>query len=336
MEILLGEGGLAGGPVLRIRDLRVGTADGDIVRGVDLEIARGQIVGLVGESGCGKTTLGLSIAGLLGTSRRVLGGSIAFEGETIVDAGTDRTQPLRGGRIGFVPQDPFGALDPLRHVGPQLARPLRLHRGLSEEAALDRISELLVAVKMGDPRAILRKYPHELSGGQLQRAVIASALSTEPTLLIADEPTSALDVIVQAQVLQTFLELVREVGAAVILVTHDIGVVAETTTRMATMYAGKIVEFGPTRDLLTTPRHPYLGALLASLPRLDEDDERLFAIPGRPPQLPGLLWPCAFAPRCPFATRICTEQEPGANPGDEHGYACHHPLHEAARAQVRA
>jgi oligopeptide/dipeptide ABC transporter ATP-binding protein len=221
-------------------------------------------------------------------------------------------------------------------VGPQLARPLRLHRGLSKKAALDRICELLSAVKMGDPYAILRKYPHELSGGQLQRAAIASALSVEPTLLIADEPTSALDVIVQAQVLETFLELVRKVGAAVILVTHDMGVVAETTTRTATMYAGKIVEFGPTRDLLTTPRHPYLGALLASLPRLGEDPERLFAIPGHPPQLPGLLWPCAFAPRCAFATQICTQQEPKSDLRDEHRYACHHPLDEAARAKVRA
>ena len=180
LEILLGEGELAGGPVLRIRDLRVGTADGDIVRGADLEVASGEIVGLVGESGCGKTTLGLAVAGLLGTSRRVLGGSISFEGETIVSDETDRTEPLRGGRIGFVPQDPFGALDPLRHVGPQLARPLRLHQGLSEDAALDKVCELLASVEIGDPRAILRRYPHELSGGQLQRAVIASALSCEP------------------------------------------------------------------------------------------------------------------------------------------------------------
>ncbi len=235
-----------------------------------------------------------------------------------------------------MPQDPFGALDPLRHVGPQLARPLRLHAGLSEKAALDKICELLAGVKMGDPRAILSRYPHELSGGQLQRAVIASALSVEPTLLIADEPTSALDVIVQAQVLEAFLELVREVGAAVILVTHDMGAVAETTTHTATMYAGKIVEFGATRDLLTTPRHPYLGALLASLPRLEGDPERLFTIPGSPPQLPGLLWPCAFAPRCAFVTRICTEQEPVADPRDEHRYACHNPLNEAAREEVRA
>src|SRR3989442_11619777 len=164
---------------------------------------------------------------LLGTSRRVVGGSIEFEGQTIVDQSTDRTAPLRGGRIGFVPQDPFGALDPLRHVGPQLARPLRLHRGMSEDAALDRISELLVAVRMGDPRAILRKYPHELSGGQLQRAVIASAVSTEPRLLIADEHTSALDVIVQASGLDALFALVRQVGAAAILVTHAMGVVPE-------------------------------------------------------------------------------------------------------------
>ena len=274
------------------------------------------------------------MTGLLGTGRQIVGGSIEFEGETIVDSVTDRTAPLRGDRIGFVPQDPFGALDPLRHVGPQLARPLRLHRRMSEDAALGRICELLSAVGMGDPRAILRKYPHELSGGQLQRAVIASAVSTGPTLLIADEPTSALDVIVQATVLDALFALVREVGAAVILVTHDIGILAGSTARTAAMYAGKIVEFGPTEKLLTVPRHPYLAALLASLPRVDEERERLFAIPGQPPALPGALWPCAFAPRCPFATETCTSEEPEADPGAVHGFACHHPLDEAVRAKV--
>jgi oligopeptide/dipeptide ABC transporter ATP-binding protein len=327
---VLGEGELTSEPILRIRDLRVGTADGDIVRGADLEVAQGEIVGLVGESGCGKTTLGLAVTGLLGSARRVTAGAIAFEGTTIVDPTTDRSAPLRGDRIGFVPQDPFGALDPLRRVGPQLARPLRLHRGMSEDAALDRVCELLTAVGMGDPRSILRKYPHELSGGQLQRAVIASAVSTEPTLLIADEPTSALDVIVQAQVLEAFLGLVREVGAAVILVTHDMGVIAETTARTAAMYAGTIVEFGPTQELLGAPRHPYLGALLGSLPRLNEERDRLFSIPGQPPPLPGRLWPCAFAPRCRSATEVCTEREPAADLEAVHGWACHHPLVEPA------
>ncbi|MEO8477241.1 MAG: ABC transporter ATP-binding protein [Actinomycetota bacterium] len=333
---MLGDVELTREPVLRIRDLRVGAAGGEIVRGADLEVARGEIVGLVGESGCGKTTLGLAIAGLLGSSRRVVGGSIAFEGETIVDADTDGTGPLRGGRIGFVPQDPFGALDPLRHVGPQLARPLRLHKGLTEEAALERVCGLLSEVGMGDPRAILRKYPHELSGGQLQRAVIATAVSVEPTLLIADEPTSALDVIVQSQVLDALLELVRGVGAAVILVTHDMGVVAETTARAIAMYAGKIVEFGPTNEMLASPRHPYLAALLASRPHLHDERARLFAIPGQPPALPGRLWSCAFAPRCAFATRVCTEEEPEVAPGLEHGFACHHPLHDETRATRRA
>lgn len=276
------------------------------------------------------------MTGLLGTARRVVGGSIEFEGETVVDPTTDRTAQLRGDRVGFVPQDPFGALDPLGHVGPQLARPLRLHRRMTEDGALRRICELLSTVGMGDPHTILRKYPHELSGGQLQRAVIASALSTRPTLLIADEPTSALDVIVQATVLDALFTLVREVGAAVILVTHDIGIVAQSAGCTAAMYAGKIVEFGPTDELLTAPRHPYLAALLASLPRVDEERERLFAIPGQPPALPGPLWPCAFAPRCPFATEICTSEEPEVRPGATHGFACHHPLDEAVRAKVRA
>jgi oligopeptide/dipeptide ABC transporter ATP-binding protein len=326
LEVLLGEGELNRTPVLRVRDLRVGTADGEIVRGVDLEVGRGEVVGLVGESGCGKTTLGLAVAGLLGEGRRVLGGTIGFEGETVVEGGVDRTASVRGDRIGFVPQDPFGALDPLRHVGPQLARPLQLHRGLSEHEAWDRVCGLLSAVGMADPGAIGRKYPHELSGGQLQRAVIASVVSVEPSLLIADEPTSALDVIVQAQVLDVFLALVHEVGAAVILVSHDMGVVAGSTARTAVMYAGRLVETGPTEELLRFPRHPYLAALLASLPREGGAHERLRAIPGQPPPLPGRLWPCAFAPRCPRADVVCTEREPWPDPDAPHGFACHHPL----------
>jgi oligopeptide/dipeptide ABC transporter ATP-binding protein len=270
--------------------------------------------------------MGLAIAGLLGPSRSVTGGRIAISGETIVEPGVDRTGPLRGWRVGFVPQDPFAALDPLRRVGAQLARPLQLHRGWSRAKAMSRVVELVGAVGIADPEAAVTKFPHELSGGQLQRAVIASSLSCEPALLIADEPTSALDVIVQSQVLDAFLRLAEEVGAAVLLVTHDFGVVAETTSRTAAMYAGKIVEFGSTRDIMLGPRHPYVEGLLRSLPSLASDGGRLRAIPGQPPALPGVLDACAFAPRCPYADELCRTVEPLYEWPAESGFACHHPV----------
>jgi len=284
------------------------------------------VVGLVGESGCGKTTLGLAAIGLLGPERVVVGGEISLAGRAIVTPELDATAPLRGAHIAFVPQDPFSALDPLRRVGSQLTRPLKLHRGLDKEAAESRIVELLAAVGLARPRSVLRMYPHELSGGQLQRAVIASSLSCQPELLIADEPTSALDVIVQAQVLRTFLDLASGMGAAVLLITHDFGVVAETTTRTAAMYAGKIVEFGSTEEVMLRPSHPYVHGLLESLPSLGEGKGRLRAIPGQPPALPGPLDPCAFAPRCPFADELCRTVEPVYAWPAERGFACHHPV----------
>ena len=262
------------------------------------------------------------------------GGEVLLRGNTIVTSGFDRTAELRGSAIGFVPQDPFSALDPLRRVGPQLGRALQLHRGLSRAAAAERIARLLETVGVPDPEQILRTYPHELSGGQLQRAVIASSLSCEPALLIVDEPTSALDVIVQAQVLQTFLKLAGEVGAAVLFVTHDLGVVAEATSRTAAMYAGRIVEFGTTADVMLRPRHPYVHGLLDSLPILARDHQRLRAIPGQPPALPGPLDPCAFVPRCPYADERCRTEEPRYAWPAGSGVACHHPV-EAPRAAVR-
>ena len=274
------------------------------------------------------------MAGLLDPARWVTGGEVLLHGNTIVASEIDRTAEFRGGAIGFVPQDPFSALDPLRRVGPQLSRALQLHRGLSRAVAAERIARLLEAAGMPNPEEILQKCPHELSGGQLQRAVIASSLSCEPTLLIADEPTSALDVIVQAQVLQTFLKLAGDVGAAVLLVTHDLGVVAEATSRTAAMYAGRIVEFGTTADVMLRPRHPYVHGLLDSLPVLRGEQERLRAIPGQPPALPGPLDPCAFVPRCPYANERCRTEEPRYAWPAGSGVACHHPV-ESPRTAVR-
>jgi peptide/nickel transport system ATP-binding protein len=313
-------------PVLRVSDLRVATPEGDILRGVDLVVSRREVVGLLGESGCGKTTLALAIAGLLRGDRRVVGGSIEFDGSVVVAPGVDRTASLRGSRIGFVPQDPFSALDPLRRIGPQVGRGLVL-RGTPRSQVRGRVVEMLAAMGMPDPDRAVGKYPHELSGGQRQRAVIAAALLSKPTLVVADEPTSALDVIVQAQVLDAFVQLAGELGAAVVFVSHDIGIVAETCHRVAAMYAGRIVEYGPTSQVVSTPRHPYVAGLLASVPRLDAaPTRRLPSIGGQPPHIPGPLAPCAFAPRCWRATEVCRTVEPLCEWPAASGFACHHPL----------
>ncbi|MEX1295685.1 MAG: ABC transporter ATP-binding protein, partial [Candidatus Limnocylindrales bacterium] len=311
--------------LLSVASLRVSTRAGDILRGVDLRVAAGEVTGLVGESGCGKTTLGLALLGLLGRARAITDGEILLDGEVVGAPGVDDTAALRGSRLSFVPQDPFRAFDPLRRVGPQVRRPLELHRGLDRGAADQRVTELLERLGVPEPAAIMGSYPHELSGGMLQRAAIATALSCEPDLVIADEPTTALDALVQIQVAAAFMRLVRELGTAVLVITHDLRLLERMADRIAVMYAGRIVEFGLAERLLREPRHRYPAALLESSVRAAMPGQRLETVEGQPPSLPGTFEPCSFAPRCAFADARCRTEVPTYEwPADE-GVACHHP-----------
>ena len=312
---------------------------GAILRGVDLAIGAGTVTGIVGESGCGKSTLGLAVLGLLGRDRWIAGGSVRFDGEVVGALGVDRTGPLRGRRIGYVPQDPFRALDPLRRVGPQVRRPLEAHGGLRADVAEARVADLLAHLGVPEPERVLRAYPHELSGGMLQRATIAGALAGGPELVIADEPTTALDALVQVQVIEAFLSLVRELGTALLVITHDLRLLRRAADRVAAMYAGEVVEFGPRERVLERPRHPYPAALRAASVLRSEPGGRVPTIEGQPPTLPGRFPPCPFAPRCPRATDVCRTVEPRyAWPADS-GFACHHPIgvpDRAADAQAAA
>lgn len=311
--------------LLTISDLHVSAARGDILRGVDLRIGRAEVTGVVGESGCGKTTLGLAVLGLLGRTRSVTSGEVRLGEETIVAPGVDRTSTLRGARVSFVPQDPFRSFDPLRTLGPQIRRPLELHRELRASEADERVSDLLGRLGVPKPALLMRAYPHQLSGGMLQRAVIATALSCEPELVIADEPTTALDAIVQVQVVESFMRLVRELGTSVVVITHDLRLLERMADRIAVMYAGRIVEFGPATRLLTAPRHRYPAALLASSVRTATPGRRLATVEGQPPALPGTFLPCAFAPRCAWADERCRTEAPVYPWPAAEGAACHHP-----------
>ena len=286
-------------PLLEVSGLQVAARSGDILRGVDLVIDAGEIVGIVGESGSGKTTLGLAILGLLGRSRSISGGRIELAGGLIGAPGDDRTAGLRGRRISFVPQDPFRSFDPLRRMGPQVRRPLELHQGLSARAADTRVIELLERLGVPEAALVMQRYPHQLSGGMLQRSAIAASLACGPELVIADEPTTALDVLVQIQVIESLLGLVRELGTSLMIITHDLRLLRRTADRIAAMYAGRIVEFGPAERLLDRPHHPYPAALREASLAASEPGERVATIDGQPPSLPGSFAPCSFAPRCP-------------------------------------
>ena len=291
-------------PLLRVEDLRVEfpTEDGVVhaVDGVGYELQAGRTLGIVGESGSGKTVSALTVMGLTPKSARV-SGRIDFGGRELLALDSEGMRALRGDELAMIFQDPLSALHPLHRVGWQLVEAIRAHRVLAKAAARARAAELLELVGIPDPRERLHAYPHELSGGQRQRVMIAMALANEPKLLIADEPTTALDVTVQAQILALLERLQRELGMAMVLVSHDLGVVAQLADEIAVMYAGRIVERGSAQQIFTSPRHPYTWGLLRSIPRLEGGASELVPIAGRPPSLIDRPSGCHFHPRCPYA-----------------------------------
>ena len=300
------------GPALRVEDLRVAYGSTEVVRGVDLVIRPGEKVGIVGESGSGKSTLALAVMGLLAPGGVVGGGSVHLLGHAI-DYGDEKgLNRLRGAEMSLVFQDPLTSLDPVKSIGAQIGEVLRRHHpGMRSAAVRARAVELLAGVGVPDPAERLKQYPHEFSGGMRQRVLIAIAIANDPAVLIADEPTTALDVTTQAQVMDLLDSLVDRLGIAVVLVTHDIGLVSEFCDRVLVMYAGRVVEELPTASMFTGSAHPYTGALLDSLPvpgRVRGGE--LSWIPGAPPALTDLPTGCAFAPRCSWALPVCREGLP--------------------------
>ena len=317
--------------MLSVNDLktefRMRTGNVVAVDGVSFSIAEGECVGLVGESGCGKTTIGTSIMGLLPGTGHVVGGSIELLGQDIATFDESQMQKIRGNQVAMIPQDPLTALNPTMTIGRQIAEGFIWHRGCSEEEGRNRAIEVLRMVEMPQPEERLEQYPHELSGGLRQRVMIAMALVCEPKLLIADEPTTALDVTIQAQILDLLDRLRRDLKMAVLLITHDMGVIAGRTDRVVVMYAGKKAELSTTRGLFAEMRHPYTQALLSSVPDISETKKyRLLSIPGLPPDLSKELVGCRFAPRCTYATDTCRQSEPTLTSEGEHEFACFNPV----------
>ena len=317
--------------VLEIRDLhaeiRLRGATVHAVDGVSLSVGEGETLGLVGESGCGKTMLGSSIIRLLPPGGVITGGEVMLGGRNLVGLSGAEMRTVRGGEIGMVFQDPMTSLDPTMPIGRQIAESVQQHKQVSRKNARERAAEVLALVGMPRPAERLGDYPHQLSGGLRQRVMIAMALANEPKLLIADEPTTALDVTIQAQILDLIDDLRQRLRMAVILITHDLGVIAERADNTYVMYAGRIVEHASTTRLFGRMRHPYTEALLASIPKVDQDARHpLYSIPGLPPELTGTLTGCRFAPRCRYAQDDCRTADPALSGADTaHEFACFHP-----------
>ncbi|MDE2516482.1 MAG: ABC transporter ATP-binding protein [Rhodospirillales bacterium] len=311
--------------VLEIEDLRIGFGPLEAVRGIDLVVERGQTHCLVGESGCGKSVSALSVLRLLPKRARFSAARLAFEGNDIAGLGERGMARLRGDRMAMIFQEPMTSLNPAYTIGSQMIEVLRRHRGASRAAAVDRCIAMLERVGVTAPAMRLGQFPHQLSGGLRQRVMIATALLCEPALLIADEPTTALDVTVQAQFLRLLADIQRQMGLAVLLITHDLGVVARVADRVSVMYAGRIVEHGATGAVFAAPRHPYTRGLLASIPVPGKipPGGRLGSIPGIVPRIGAGFAGCAFRARCAVAMPACAAPVPEHRLADGHRFACH-------------
>lgn len=305
-------------PLLEVKNLKTYffTEDGVVkaVDGVDFHVHQGEVLGLVGESGCGKSVTSLSIMRLLGVPGKVVDGEIYFAGQDLLKLPESEMVKMRGNRMSMIFQQPQSSLNPVFTVGDQVAEVLMIHQNLGKEAAWNRAVELLAMVGIPDPARKAKAFPHEMSGGQAQRVMIAMALALAPELLIADEPTTALDVTIQAQILDLIQEMREKLGTSVILITHDLGIIAEMAHRVAVMYAGRIVEEASVKELFENPLHPYTKGLIASIPILGKVTDRLEVIPGSVPNLINLPPGCRFAPRCrlreQYGLEICTHDEP--------------------------
>jgi peptide/nickel transport system ATP-binding protein len=315
-------------PVLRIRDLRIRFRTPGrrttALSGIDLEVGRGEILGVVGETGCGKTVTGLSVLGLLPATAEVEATELRLLGRDLLSLSEAEWRELRGTDVTMVFQNPTNSFNPVFTIGSQMRDVLAEHEGLKGADAGGRIHEVLTACAMPDPERVMRSYPHQLSGGMLQRAMLGLALLSRPKLLIADEPTTALDVTIAAQILELILQLQREMGFSVLFITHDLGVVRRVCDRVAVLYAGSVAETAPTAELFRAPRHPYTRGLIAAVPRTSRAAGALVTIPGSVPPDPGAVDGCVFRDRCQLAIDRCASERPRLRAiGTEGQVACH-------------
>ncbi len=314
-------------PLLEIRNLKINfkTYQG-VVQAVDIDyfsIGKREYVGLVGETGCGKSVTTLAILGLLPSSGKIVDGEIIFKGEDLLKKSSKEMENIRGKQISIIFQNPSSSLNPVFTVGEQITRIIMLHQNLTREKAAKKAIKMLGLVKLPNPRKLLGRYPHELSGGMCQRVMIAMALSCNPDLLIADEPTTALDVTIQAQILKLMRELKEKIGASILLITHDLSVVAQLCDKVAVMYAGRIVEHGKVRDIFKNPLHPYTRGLLEAIPIVGRREKQLKGIEGFVPDMLNPPFGCRFHPRCPYTMEICKIKVPhGFNVENKHYVSC--------------